>query len=81
MGDAAGFVDGVSNLLAELGEDDTMLDAEISDLLERVRYGGQTLPVEALDRLQRDVERRLESLRENPETKEREAVRLAEEEE
>jgi hypothetical protein len=78
QGDAAGFVEDVSNLLTELGGEP---DAEFAGLLEQVRYGGRDLPAESLDSMQRNVERRIESLRHDPEKNEREAVRLAEEEE
>jgi hypothetical protein len=77
QGDAAGFIADVTAILAELDSDDR--SAELDELIERVRYGGQTPPAEELDRLQRHVKRRLDSLRPDPEENEREAVRLAEE--
>ena len=46
------------------------------DLLEQARFGGASPASEELDRLQRQVERRLEALAPDPEEQARQSLRL-----
>jgi hypothetical protein len=78
-GDPAGCV----LLLAEIDQElddggDEPLVANVEEMVELARYGGKAPPPEELDRIQRRVERRLDALRPDPEQKQREAIRLAE---
>ncbi len=73
QGDGASFVTALGEIAVELspGCSDTW-----SDLLERVRYGGQVPPAEELDRLQRGIERRLAQLKPESAKKARAALKL-----
>jgi peroxiredoxin len=70
-------------LLAEIDQeldtdsDEEPLVANMEEVVEKARYGGQAPPAEELDRIQRRLERRLDTLRPDPEKKQREAIRLA----
>lgn len=79
QGDTAGFVEAMAAILSDLGDGSPDRIAEFDNVIERVRYGGETPPPEELDRLQRNVQRRLQGLSGDPDQREREAVRLAEE--
>ena len=79
QGDAAAFLETMVELIGELEDTDEATTRTLDDLLERARYGGRIPPAEELDQLHRRVERRLASLRPDPERNEREAIRLAEE--
>ena len=73
QGDGAAFVTALGEIAVELCPE----TAETwSDLLERVRYGGQVPPTEELDRLQRGIERRLAQLKPQAEKKARAALKL-----
>jgi len=76
QGDGAGFALALLGLLAQLREPDESESREAEKLEESLRYGGQVPPVTELDRLEREVGRRLEAMRPNPDAAAREALLL-----
>jgi peroxiredoxin len=79
-GESAGFVLQLAEIEAELGqeEDCEQLDADWQARVEAARYGGEVPSAEEMDRLQRRVERRLESLLPDPEGTVRHGLRFRE---
>jgi len=80
-GDGVGSCLLMMDLLEELCEPSETAAAENAKLAEGLRFGGQVPTAGELDRLQREVGRRLEARRRNPDDSAREALRLQDDEE
>jgi peroxiredoxin len=79
LGDPAACVLLLAEIDQELGDSgsEEPLVANLEEVVERARYGGQAPPADELDLIQRRLERRLDALRPDPDKKQREAIRLA----
>jgi peroxiredoxin len=81
QGDGAGHALAMMGLLAELREPSESETAELRSLEESLRFGGHVPPASELDRLEREVGRRLEALQPDPDLAVRQALRLQDHEE
>lgn len=80
QGKAAAAYAELLELELALGVDDELARARRRDDLEQARYGGVAPPPGELDRLQKQLERRLAERRPNPEQSRRRALKLREQE-
>lgn len=81
QGDGVGSCLLMVDLLEDLRQPSERGAAEMVSLREGLRFGGYEPPASELDRLQREVSRRLEAMRPNPDIAAREALRLQDDEE
>ena len=80
-GDGAGHALAMLELLEELREPSESDTAELQSLEESLRFGGHIPPASELDRLEREVGRRLEAMQPDPDMAARQALRLQDHEE
>jgi peroxiredoxin len=81
QGDGSGYALAMVELLGDLREPGEEESLGMAALEESLRYGGQVPPASELDRLQREVGRRLETLKPDPDAAARRAIRLQDDEE
>ncbi|MCP3962943.1 MAG: TlpA family protein disulfide reductase [bacterium] len=78
-GDGAGTLLALADLDRSLRGDEEPDEAarkSLQEAVERARYGGEVPPAEELDKLQRDVARRLDELRPDTESQDRASIKL-----
>lgn len=81
QGDAAGFCLGMLEILEEIDEPGETEASARAKLREDLRFGGHVPQADEMDRWQREVGRRLETLRPDPQMAARDALRLHDDEE